>query len=67
MIDQAINGGNGIDVLIHEMVVPADVWAAKNLGYSTVAQAKTDPIWGQASNYALDVQNSSHTPQGAFG
>jgi ribonuclease Z len=67
MIDQAINGGNGIDVLLHEMVVPAEVWAAKNLGYSNVAQAKTDPLWVPASNYALAVQNSSHTPQGAFG
>ncbi|MDQ5988191.1 MAG: Ribonuclease BN [Syntrophus sp. SKADARSKE-3] len=67
MIDQAKNGGAGVDVLIHEMVVPAEVWAAKNLGYATVAQAKTDPMWIPAYNYALAVQNSSHTPQGAFG
>lgn len=67
MIDQAKNGGAGIDVLLHEMVVPAEVWAAKNLGYATVAQAKTDPVWIPAYNYALAVQNSSHTPQGAFG
>ncbi len=63
MIDQA----KGVDVFIHEMVVPAEVWAAKNMGYSDVAQAKKDPIWNAAYNYALAVQNSSHTPQGAFG
>ncbi|MCL5022718.1 MAG: hypothetical protein M1497_05025 [Nitrospirae bacterium] len=56
----------GVDVLIHEMVVPAEVWAMKNLGITDPSQV--DPaIWQQAYNYALSVQNSSHTPQGAFG
>lgn len=65
----ACNGTNGVDVFIHEMVVPPDVWAYKNMGLSappgtnsaiystylaTVEQLKT-------------VQNSSHTPQGAYG
>jgi ribonuclease Z len=27
-----INQAKGVDVLIHEMVVPADVWAMKNMG-----------------------------------
>jgi ribonuclease Z len=66
IINQA-SGGTGVDVLIHEMVVPADVWAAKNLGYKDVASAQSDPNWTPAYNYALAVQNSSHTPQGAFG
>ncbi len=52
----------GTDVFIHEMVVPADVWAAKNSGLKD-----GDPGWNEAYNYALQVQNSSHTPQGAFG
>ncbi len=56
----------GVDVLIHEMVVPADVWAMKNLGITDPSQV--DPaIWQQAYNYAKSVQDSSHTPQGAFG
>lgn len=56
----------GVDVLIHEMVVPADVWAMKNLGITNPNQV--DPaIWNAAYNYAMAVQNSSHTPQGAFG
>jgi ribonuclease Z len=62
MIDQA----GGLDVLIHEMVVPADVWAMKNLGITSQDQVSSE-VWNAAYNYALAVQNSSHTPQGAFG
>lgn len=62
VIDQA----SGVDVLIHEMVVPAEVWAMKNMGITNPNQV--DPaIWEQAYGYALSVQDSSHTPQGAFG
>lgn len=56
MISQA----SGVDVLVHEMVMPAYVWAQKNSGMS-------GPPSPQAVNYATEVQNSSHTPQGAFG
>lgn len=52
----------GIDVLVHEMVMPAYDWALKNSGMSP-----DDPNFGLAYDYALQVQNSSHTPQGAFG
>jgi len=52
----------GVDVLIHEMVMPAKDWAEKNSG---IKEGQTG--WTQAFNYALQVQNSSHTPQGAFG
>jgi ribonuclease Z len=58
MIDQA----GGVDVLIHEMVMPAEVWAEKNSGLT-----EGDQGWDAAYDYALQVQNSSHTPQGAFG
>lgn len=61
-----INHAKGVDILIHEMVVPAEVWAMKNMGITNPNQA--DPaIWQQAYNYAKAVQDSSHTPQGAFG
>lgn len=67
--DQAINGGKGVDVFIHEMVIPAEVWAFKNMGLSAPPEPD-DPLY----NTFLDtveglknVQNSSHTPQGAFG
>ncbi len=55
-----------IDVAIHEMIVPAEVWAMKSLGY-TEPGSEDDPIWMAAYNTAVAVQNSSHTPQGAFG
>lgn len=61
-----ISHAKGVDVLIHEMVVPAEVWAMKNMGITDPSQV--DPtVWKEAFDYALAVQNSSHTPQGAFG
>ncbi|HNY86314.1 MAG TPA: guanitoxin biosynthesis MBL fold metallo-hydrolase GntH [Candidatus Hydrogenedentes bacterium] len=53
---------SGVDVLIHEMVVPPEVWAAKNSGLT-----EDDPSWPQAVAYARAVQDSSHTPQRAMG
>jgi ribonuclease Z len=58
MIDQA----KGVDILIHEMVVPPDVWARKIARIPRII-----PIPGKIINYVRDVQNSSHTTQGAFG
>jgi ribonuclease Z len=58
MIDQA----KGVDVLIHEMVVPPDMWAARNSGFEP-----GDPGWEQAVAYTTAVQDSSHTTQKAFG
>jgi ribonuclease Z len=54
MIDQA---KPGVDVLIHEIVVPADVWV-KKLGL---------PPSQAAIGAAQAVQDSSHTPQKAYG
>jgi ribonuclease Z len=68
-IEQAKNGGNGVDVFIHEMVVPPEVWAYKNMGLDAPPQPG-DPNYAefQATVQGLTfVQNSSHTPQGAFG
>jgi ribonuclease Z len=58
MIEQA----GGVDVLIHEMVMPAYVWALKNSGLSP-----DDPEFAAAVRATTAIQNSSHTPQGAFG
>ena len=54
--------GAGVDVLIHEMVVPPDIWAGKNSGLQP-----GDAGWDQAVNTAESVQESSHTPQKALG
>ena len=69
-IDQAINGGRGVDVFIHEMVVPPDVWAFKQMGLTQPPDQQTQPElyaqWQQGTEMAKTVQDSSHTPQGAF-
>ena len=68
-IEQARNNGKGVDVFIHEMVVPPEVWAYKNMGLDGPVQ-EGEPGY---SNFVATVQglttvqNSSHTPQGAFG
>ena len=61
-LEQATNGGAGVDVLIHEMGVPPEVWAMKAGNYSSL-----DAVPPTAVCLAKRVQNSSHTPQGAFG
>ena len=70
-INQAKNGGNGVDVFIHEMAVPAEVWAFKNMGLTeppdSVSQPKLYSTFLNAVHALTAVQNSSHTPQGAFG
>ena len=61
-VNQAVNGGNGVDVFIHEMIVPPQVWAMKN--------AHTDQLpdpSSQGVQYLQGVENSSHSPQGQFG
>jgi ribonuclease Z len=62
----ADGNAKAIDVAIHEMIVPAEVWAMKSLGY-TEPGSDDDPTWVAVYNTAVNVQNSSHTPQGAFG
>jgi len=57
-----INNSKGVDVLIHEMVVPTETWASKNSGLKP-----GDPGWDQALSVAQLVQDSSHTPQQALG
>lgn len=68
-VNQAINDGQGVDVFIHEMVVPPEVWAYKNMGLD--APPPTDspiyPTFQATVDQLKTVQDSSHTPQGAFG
>ncbi len=63
-IIQGRNGGRGVDVLIHEMGVPPDVWAMQNLHLS---QPGSGESWDKAVKNLKTVQDSSHTWQGAFG
>ena len=63
-IAQAKNGTKGVDVLIHEMVIPPDAWAMKNMGLKAPGSG---PKWEAVLRDIKRVQESSHTPQGAFG
>lgn len=58
MLEQA----KGVDVLIHEMVVPPEVWASKNSGLKP-----GDAGWERAVGFALAVQRNSHTSQKGLG
>lgn len=51
----------GVDVLIHEMVMPADQWAAHSLGVPVCELTPSEV------EYSQTIQNSSHTSQAAFG
>jgi ribonuclease Z len=65
----SVNQAAGVTVFIHEMNPPAEVWAFKNMGLYEPPREN----WPQYANFednvdfAKMVQNSSHTPQGAFG
>ena len=63
-IVQGSNGGKGVDVLVHEMVPAPEVWAMKQLGYDRPGKG---PLWDTTLENIQTVQDSSHTPQGAFG
>jgi ribonuclease Z len=61
-IEQAKNGDEGVDVFVHEMIVPAQVWAMK-----AAHMPELPPVDNRIVQQIQMVQNSSHTPQGAFG
>jgi ribonuclease Z len=69
-VNQACNGGKGVDVFVHEMVVPPDMWAWKSMGLSGPPSPSDGIVYSQWTNATAEltrVQNSSHTPQGAYG
>jgi ribonuclease Z len=60
--DYMLRHGKGVDVLVHEMVVPATVWATKNSGLNP-----GDTGYAAAVKIAKEIQRSSHTPELALG
>lgn len=64
---QATNGGKAVDVLIHEMVVPPEIWAMEASHYNQPLPKGVNATWDNTVNRLTRVQDSSHTPQGAFG
>ncbi len=65
-IIQAANRGKGVDVLIHEMVVPPEIWAMEAAHYDSVPVGGGE-TWDNTVKRLKQVQDSSHTPQGGFG
>ncbi|MFB1488500.1 MULTISPECIES: hypothetical protein [unclassified Thiocapsa] len=61
-VDAASNNGDGVDVFIHEMGAAAQIWAMKNTNARTLPDENSAVV-----QQMLMVQNSSHSPQGAFG
>jgi len=64
-VNQAINGGDGVDVFIHEMVVPPSVWTYKNMGLDAPPATNSDlyASYQLGVQSAQMIQDSSHTPQ----
>jgi ribonuclease Z len=65
----SIQQASDVTVFIHEMNPPAEVWAFKNLGLYEPPKEGWPAYDGFSDtiDYVKMVQNSSHTPQGAFG
>ena len=60
--EYVLQNAKGVDVLIHEMVVPPDVWARRTPACSPATRAGT-----RRSTSRTAVQQSSHTPEQALG
>jgi ribonuclease Z len=58
----SIRQGSGADVFIHEMILPADYLTMKTMHLPSVEQVPKVVL-----DAAITVQDSSHTPQGAYG
>jgi ribonuclease Z len=59
--------GDGVDVYIHEMAVPPEIWAMKISGLSVPGEGMDPAEWDRMVEWTQRVQDSSHTTPGAFG
>lgn len=59
---ESVKQARGVDVFIHEMIVPAQVWTMKNTHMDHLPELDTLEV-----QFLTMVQNSSHSPQGSFG
>lgn len=68
-IDPITKEARGVDVFIHEMILPPELLAMKNY-YPPLTYPPTpgsDSRFDKAVQMTSNVEESSHTPQGAFG
>ncbi|MEW6367824.1 MAG: MBL fold metallo-hydrolase [Acidobacteriota bacterium] len=61
----SIDMAAGADVFIHEMILPPEILTMKNMGIT--APDWNDPKFVLGVHMAKTVEESSHTPQGAYG
>jgi ribonuclease Z len=67
-IDQANNGDKGVDVFIHEMILPPELLTMKNdPGLTAPPPPGENASFDAAVQNTANIEESSHTPQGAFG
>jgi ribonuclease Z len=66
-VDPKTGEERGVDVFIHEMILPPELLTMKNAGIAYPPAPNTNPEWDQAVQRTADIESSSHTPQGAFG
>jgi len=57
----------GVDVLIHEMILPAEAWALKMMGVPEPPAGPARMYFQEYVKHLKLIEESSHTPQGAFG
>lgn len=61
------SGDRPVDVFIHEMILPPEIWAMKTLRLPEPLPYPSDPVWNETYESFANVIENSHTPQGAFG
>jgi ribonuclease Z len=66
-VDPRTGRARGVDVFIHEMAVPPEIWAMKIMGLPAPGVGVDEATWNATVDWTKRVQDSSHTPQGAFG
>jgi ribonuclease Z len=64
-VDPVTKKARGVDVFIHEMLLPPELLTMKNMGLTAPAPGNT--VFDQGVQVSTNVINSSHTPQGDFG
>jgi ribonuclease Z len=63
-VNAATNDGHGVDVLVHEMIVPAQVYTMKSAYSDDIGSF---PVNNPNVELLANIQASSHSPQGPFG
>jgi ribonuclease Z len=67
-VDPITQVAKGVDVFIHEMILPPELLTMKNYpGLTSPPPPGSNPSFDKAVKNTSKIEESSHTPQGAFG